>query len=230
MEPLRLDPADPLASVLAWLAALAAALGIDPSALWPKVRLSRAGAAYVRGWFADWRSQLEALVRAEAARLARRVELIGPDRRFLPRVRGRWRREATPEGGRRKNPPSVRFADSSPARGGAKSPDSAAKLAVRVVVGRRGARAWISDAEDAALRRRQRALYAALADRSALVRRLALKLAKRLARAKAARDALAMFLRGRRRFPHPPRMIGVARELARKPEPRPPDLSAPVSA
>jgi hypothetical protein len=48
MEPLRLDPADPLASVLAWLAALAAALGIDPAALGVKVRLNSASLAQVR--------------------------------------------------------------------------------------------------------------------------------------------------------------------------------------
>jgi hypothetical protein len=70
-------------------------------------------------------------------------------------------------------------------------------------------------------------VLAALEDRSALVRRLARRIALRRA---GARAALVVVLGGRRRFPHPPRAIGVARGLTRAPEPRPPDASARVPA
>jgi hypothetical protein len=74
MEPpvpsLRLDPSDPLASVLAWLAALAAALGLELGVFLPRVELDRRGAADVRRLLADWSAKLRALVRAKAIRLA----------------------------------------------------------------------------------------------------------------------------------------------------------------
>jgi hypothetical protein len=61
----------------------------------------------------------------------------------------------------------------------------------------------------------------AMRDPCLLIRRLALRLGRRLARAKAALAAL----RGRLRFPHPPRVIGVLRQHAPAPEPRPPNLA-----
>jgi hypothetical protein len=227
MDRLRLDPADPLASVLAWLAALAQALGIEPSALRPRVQLSHAGAAVVRRWLADWSRGLRALVRAEAALLARRLSLGAPD---PGRRRSSFPSPPVGEGSLRA--PTPRDADR--ARGGA----PAGRVVVLARPGgrvppsasrRRARPAWdasIALAEEEALQRRARAVIRALRDRSALVRRLALKLAKRLARANAAQAAL----RGRRRFPHPSRAIGARRALAPAPEPRPPDLSASVQA
>jgi hypothetical protein len=85
---------------------------------------------------------------------------------------------------------------------------------------------WISDAEDAAIRARTHAVLDAMADPCGLIARLALRIGRRLARAKAVLAAL----RGRRRFPAPPRAIGVRRARTLAPEPRPPKLSASVPA
>jgi hypothetical protein len=202
MEPLRLDPADPLASMLRWLAAFAQALGLD-LARTERLPLTNGAARLVRRWLRDWRRRLEALVRAEALWLARSLR---PD--CAPRTAG------------------------APAAPSAPSPGVSARLRLAPGRGASGARgaaprrtasrnprllrfAPLDPAAEAALERRARALFAALRDPSGLVGRLARRFALRRTHALAA-DA--------RRLPSPPRAIGAAlSQHVLAPDPRPPN-------
>jgi hypothetical protein len=204
MTPLRLDPADPLASVLAWLAALARALGIDPRmVLGP---LSRPAAAIVRGWLADWSRQLRGIIYAKALRLA---ATLSPGRRAPARPR-RSASERAARAGR------LVAVGSSPRRvrnlhGARRQP------------GRPASDAVLCEAEEAALRRRVRAVFAALENPRAAALRLARRLAHRRARALAGAASWRSA-----RVPRPPRRLGAGlRGIAPAPEPRPPNL--PVS-
>jgi hypothetical protein len=209
MEPARLDPADPLASVLRWLAALAEALGIDLARPEWRGPLSRAAAAVLRGWLAGWSRQLRSVVRIEALLLARTLGLgagrraagsrrPAPPRSARPDRRGvAWRAVFRSDQGSDRGPPVP-----PPARRRTRRPEPDVVL---------------SPEEEAALQRRARAVLAALRAPGATVRRLAVRLAKRLAAARAAEAA-------RRRRPQPPPTLGVApRALDLAPEPRPPD-------
>jgi hypothetical protein len=219
MEPLRLDPADPLASVLRWLAALARALGVDPARVGLRVELSHAGAAWVRSRLSVWSRQLRALIRAEAVRLARTLQL---------------RPRAVAARGAQCGAASAPGADGTAARRGRfttivgprRVPLGGSGPAFIPASARRSDPLSLFRAEaDAALRRRQRALFAALRDRAAAARRLALRLARHLARTRDARFTLDP----RRRFPLPPRALSTApRGVAPAPEPRPPDRPATV--
>jgi hypothetical protein len=214
MEPVRLDPADPFASVLRWLAALAQALGIDPARSARGIGLSRCAAALVRGWLADWSRQLRTLVRTEAARLARSLR---------PDVTRRAAGAAAA--------PSPVLGVAAASRRFRLAEDPVAASARRLSIPRQGLQpklrpardALLDPAAEAALERRARAVFAALRDPSAAVRRLARRFAKRLARASAAEAAR----RGRRRFPHPQRAAGSAPlAFVQAPDPRPPDRPA----
>jgi hypothetical protein len=207
MEPLRLDPADPLASVLRWLAALARALGIDPACA-GRPPLTNGAATVVRRWLRDWRRQLEALVRAEALRLALSLR---------PGVASRAARATAAS-----SAPSFGVAGCgrlSLASGRAVSGVSRSAPGPDARPKPRPARfALLGPAAEAALQRRTRALSAALRDPGAAIRRLAARLAKRLARACGTEAA-------HRR--HSPPVIGLAlRAFDLAPEPRPPDRSA----
>jgi hypothetical protein len=211
MSPVRLDPTDPLASVLRWLAALARALGIDPARPGREMRLSRGAAAVVRGWLADWSRQLRAIVHTEAARLARSFHADLKQRgagapaapsRALRRIiaRGRLRLAEDPVAASARRFSALRR-DAQPKL--RPTPDSLLDLEA-----------------EAALDRRVRAVLDALRDPSAAVRLLARRLALRRARARAAEAA-------RRRSPSPPRAVGAARHAhVLAPEPRPPDRRA----
>jgi hypothetical protein len=212
MEPLRLDPADPLGSVLRWLAALARALGLEPAALIGP--LPRPAASMVRAWLADWSRQLRTLIRLEAARLARRLQLALPlKRRAADYSRRRATRAAAP-----RTAPRGRLAAVGSSLRGLRAPRGAMRPAVRPQID-----AALDPAEEAALRRRARAVLAALEDPSAATLRLARRLARRRARAEAAAPWR------RSRPPRPPLVLGAGlRGRAPTPEPRPPDASAPV--
>jgi hypothetical protein len=214
MESVRLDPSDPLGSVLRWLAALALALGIEPARLAPAGPLPRAAAALVRAWLADWSRQLSAVVRLEAARLAKTLRLPMP-----------VRRRAVAAG-------SLRPAARTGAPAGRSVVVGSSRRGLRARRGTACSATWsaadavLGPAEEAALRRRANAVLAALADPRALTARLAARLALRLARASA-----SSVRPDPRRVPVPPRVLGVGlRACDRAPEPRPPDLRAPVPA
>jgi hypothetical protein len=220
MEPLRLDPADPLASVLAWLAALARALGLDLDPRDLLGPLSRPAAAIVRGWLADWRRQLRRLVFAEAIRLARALAARPRPPRSSPAPNelplSPCGRGAGVRGGGAAAQPRLFPARSA----GAPHPCCSPTRGEGSVDLRPSADDPLTADEEAALRRRTDAVIAALKDRSGLVRRLALRLVRRTAHARAARAAL----HGHSKVPHPPRTLGAGlRAVTRAPEPRPPD-------
>jgi hypothetical protein len=209
MEPLRLDPADPLASVLAWLVALARALGIEPRTLLGP--LPRPAAAIVRGWLADWSRQLRGIIHAKALRLARTMAFSA---RPAPLVASRS--VTARAGAGQAATPIGRLVVAGSWLHERRA--SSTEASVRVYA---GPDTVLSESEEAALQRRARAVFNALKDPRAATARLARRLALGLARAQAAAAAW------RDRSPSPPRVLGAGfSACVHAPEPRPPNLRA----